>query len=383
MNTQLLPVGEQVRHWRQRRRLSQLDLACEAEISTRHLSFIETGRAAPSREMILHLAESLDVPLRQRNNLLLAAGFAPVFQERSLDDPALRPAREAIEALLNAHEPYPALAIDRHWNLIAANRAVAPLLAGAAPELLQAPINVLRLSLHPKGVAPRIANLPEWREHLLFRLRRQFAETADPLLSDLLAELTAYPHGGTRSRTHDLAAIAVPLQLRTDYGVLSLLSATMMFGTPLDPTLSELALETFLPADAATAEALRRLAVERRRRVCGRSASVRLAKDGEAPHLETAIDVAQAGLPHPLHLVLDRSAAVVRHALLRLSDLVGGRAEFFDLLQPEAGVTRLGDGFGAERLFGIDEQAVVNERTMYAAEKSFLRGIVEMVDGER
>jgi transcriptional regulator with XRE-family HTH domain len=260
MQTQNIPVGEQVRHWRQRRRLSQLDLACEAEISTRHLSFIETGRAAPSREMILHLAESLDVPLRQRNALLLAAGFAPIYQERTLDDPALRPAREAIEALLSAHEPYPALAIDRHWNLFAANRALAPLIAGVAADLLKPPVNVLRLALHPAGLAPRIVNLPEWRDHLLFRLRRQFAETADSVLSDLLAELTAYPNGGTRERPHDLSAIAVPMQLRTARGVLSLLSATMMFGAPLDPTLSELALETFLPADAATAEELRRAA---------------------------------------------------------------------------------------------------------------------------
>jgi len=259
MQTQLLPVGEQVRHWRQRRRLSQLDLACEAEISTRHLSFIETGRSAPSREMILHLAESLDVPLRQRNHLLLAAGFAPAFQERSFDDPALRPARQAIEELLRAHEPYPALAVDRHWNLVAGNRAVAPLMTGAAAELLKPPINVLRLSLHPDGLAPRIVNLPEWRDHLLFRLRRQFADTADPILSDLIAELTAYPHGGARAATRDLSAIGVPLQLRVERGVLSLLSATMTFGAPLDPTLSELALETFLPADAATAEALRGL----------------------------------------------------------------------------------------------------------------------------
>src|SRR5579872_4247353 len=169
----LPPVGNLLREWRQRRRLSQLDLACEAEISTRHLSFIETGRASPSREMILHLAESLDVPLRQRNNLLLAAGYAPIYQDRSLDDPALRPAREAIDALLAAHEPFPALAVDRHWTLIAANRALAPLMAGAAPELLKPPVNVLRLSLHPSGLAPRIANLAEWRDHLLFRLRRQ------------------------------------------------------------------------------------------------------------------------------------------------------------------------------------------------------------------
>ena len=262
MQTPQISIGEQVRHWRQRRRLSQLDLACEAEISTRHLSFIETGRAAPSREMILHLAESLDVPLRQRNNLLLAAGFAPIFQERSLDDPALGPAREAIEALLRAHEPFPALAVDRHWSLVAANRAVAPLMAGAAPELLKPPINVLRLSLHPAGLAPRIANLAQWREHLLFRLRRQFAETADPVLSDLLAELSAYPHGGGRAPRQDLSAVAVPLQYRTERGILSFLSATMMFGAPLDPTLAELALETFLPADPATADALRRLIVD-------------------------------------------------------------------------------------------------------------------------
>jgi transcriptional regulator with XRE-family HTH domain len=260
MPTQTLSVGEQVRHWRQRRHLSQLDLACEAEISTRHLSFIETGRATPSRDMILHLAESLDVPLRQRNALLLAAGFAPIYEERLIDDPALRPAREAIEALLKAHEPYPALAIDRHWNLIAANRALAPLLAGASADLLAPPVNVLRLSLHPRGLAPRIVNLAQWREHLLYRLRRQFAETADPALSDLLTELTAYPHGGTRERALVLSAIAVPLMLRTERGVLSFLSATMMFGAPLDPTLAELALETFLPADAATAEALRGMA---------------------------------------------------------------------------------------------------------------------------
>jgi transcriptional regulator with XRE-family HTH domain len=257
MDIQPVSVGEQVRHWRLRRRLSQLDLACEAEISTRHLSFIETGRASPSREMILHLAESLDVPLRQRNNLLLAAGYAPIYQDRSLDDPALRPAREAIDALLAAHEPFPALAVDRHWTLIAANRALAPLMAGAAPELVKPPVNVLRLSLHPSGLAPRIVNLAEWRDHLLFRLRRQFAETADPLLSDLLTELAAYPTGGPGPRAGDLGAIAVPLQIRTERSVLSFLSTTMMFGTPLDPTLAELALETFLPADAATAAALR------------------------------------------------------------------------------------------------------------------------------
>ncbi len=251
-------VGELVRRWRQLRRMSQLDLALEAEISTRHLSFIETGRSIPSREMVLRLAEHLDVPLRERNALLLAAGYAPAFQARKLSDPALRPAREAIDALLSAHEPFPALAVDRRWTLIAANRAVQPLIAGAAPELLKPPVNVLRLSLHPQGMAPRIANLAEWRDHLLYRLRRQHADSADAALGALVDELAAYPCGASRPRSAEtLASIAVPLRLRTENGILSFLSATMMFGAPLDATLSEIALETFLPADAETAAALR------------------------------------------------------------------------------------------------------------------------------
>jgi transcriptional regulator with XRE-family HTH domain len=252
-------IGERLRHWRQMRRLSQLDLACEAEISTRHLSFIETGRSTPSREMVLHLAESLEVPLRERNALLLAAGYAPAFQARTLGDPALRPVREGIDALLAAHEPFPALAVDRHWTLIAANRALAPLTAGASEELLKPPVNVLRLSLHPQGVAPRIVNLAEWRDHLLYRLRRQHADSADEAIGELIDELASYPCGPTRPRSADALAqtIAVPLRIRTDHGVLSFLSATMMFGAPLDATLSEIALETFLPADAETAAALR------------------------------------------------------------------------------------------------------------------------------
>src|SRR5579883_932565 len=252
-------VGALVRHWRQLRRMSQLDLACEADISTRHLSFIETGRSAPSRDMVLHLAESLGVPIRERNALLLAAGYAPAFQARDLSDPVLRPVREAIDALLSAHEPFPALAVDRHWILIAANRAVAPLTAGAAPELLKPPVNVMRLSLHPQGVAPRIANLAEWRDHLLFRLRRQHADSADAALGALIEELAAYPCGPSRPRSADslASALAVPLRLKTESGILSFLSATMMFDASLDATLSEIALETFLPADAETAAALR------------------------------------------------------------------------------------------------------------------------------
>jgi transcriptional regulator with XRE-family HTH domain len=258
-------VGDLLREWRQRRRMSQLDLACEADISTRHLSFLETGRSLPSRDMVLHLAEQLDVPLRERNVLLMAAGFAPVFAERPLQDPALKSAREAIDLVLAGHEPYPALAVDRHWTLVAANSAVGRLIGGADPSLLQPPVNVLRLSLHPKGLAPRIANLPEWRAHLLARLRRQIEVSADPALATLMGELAAYrvpsPTRPARpANERDFAGILVPLQLATEGGILSFLSTTTMFGTPLDITLSELALEAFFPADAPTAEALRQMA---------------------------------------------------------------------------------------------------------------------------
>lgn len=263
MHAATRPVGDFLREWRQRRRMSQLDLALEAEISTRHLSFMETGRAAPSREMVLRLAERLDIPLRERNALLVAAGFAPLFPERSLDDPQLQPARRAMELVLAGHEPYPALAVDRHWNLVAYNKAVPFFLSSVDQSLLTPPVNVLRLSLHPKGFAPRIANYWEWRTHLFDRLRQQIGITADPVLMDLVKELSAYPapadakphHGG-----NEYAGVVVPLQFITDAGILSFISTTTVFGTPIDVTLSELALETFFPADAATAEALRNLA---------------------------------------------------------------------------------------------------------------------------
>ncbi|WP_437942452.1 helix-turn-helix domain-containing protein [Sorangium sp. So ce341] len=257
------PVGGLLREWRQRRRMSQLDLACQADISTRHLSFLETGRAQPSREMVLHLAERLDVPLRDRNQLLVAAGFAPLYPERSLDDPALAAARKAVDLVLAGHEPYPAVAIDRHWTLVAANGALGPLLAGADPALLRPPVNVLHLSLHPQGLAPRIENAAEWRAHLLARLRRQIEVSADPVLVKLLEDLNRYPpppEGSRRpepGREPSPVAIAVPLRLRTEHGVLSFLSTTMVFGTPVDVTLSELAVESFFPADQATADALR------------------------------------------------------------------------------------------------------------------------------
>lgn len=259
------PVGDLLREWRQRRRMSQLDLACEAEISTRHLSFLETGRAQPSRDMVLHLAERLDVPLRERNVMLVAAGFAPAFSKRRLDDPALKPAREAIDLVLKGHEPYPAIAVDRHWTLVAANRAVPALMAGAAPALVEPPVNVLRLSLHPDGLSPRIANLREWREHLLERLRRQVEATADATLAALLEELRSYPAPAPtgphqpQAAAHDYGGVVVPLKLVTEGGVLAFFSTTTVFGTPVDITLSELAIEAFYPADAATAEAVRRI----------------------------------------------------------------------------------------------------------------------------
>jgi transcriptional regulator with XRE-family HTH domain len=262
MSTQTHTVGTMLRDWRRRRRLSQLDLACEADISSRHLSFLETGRSQPSREMVLHLAERLDVPLRERNTLLLAAGYAPVFEERPLGDPTLQAARRVVDLVLAGHEPFPAIAVDRHWTLVASNRAVSPLLAGIEPSLLEPPVNVLRLGLHPRGLAPRIANLHEWRSHLLARLRRQIDVSADPVLVDLLNELSGYPvpHREKQQMADatDFAGVAVPMQLATEDGILSFLSTTTVFGTPVDITLSELALESFFPADAPTLEALTR-----------------------------------------------------------------------------------------------------------------------------
>jgi len=256
-------VGTLIREWRQRRRLSQLDLACEADISTRHLSYVETGRSSPSREMLMHLAERLNVPLRERNMLLTAAGFAPLYRERPLTDPALDAARHAVDLVLKGHEPYPALAVDRHWTMLAHNRTVPLLLTDIDAELLKPPVNVMRLSLHPRGLAPRIVNLPQWREHLFMRLRGQIDASADAVLVDLLHELQSLPLPDGVSPAHgaaiDPSLVAVPLLFRTPGGVLSFISTTTVFGTPVDVTLSELALETFFPADSHTAELLRRL----------------------------------------------------------------------------------------------------------------------------
>ncbi|MBS0448637.1 MAG: helix-turn-helix transcriptional regulator [Proteobacteria bacterium] len=261
MNLAAVPtVGQQLRAWRQRRRLSQLDLAGDADVSTRHLSCVETGRSVPSRAMLLRLADRLGVPLRERNRLLTAAGYAPMYGERGLDDPALAAARLAIERVLKGHEPYPALAIDRHWTLVSYNRAVPPLLAGVWPDLLRPPVNVLRLSLHPQGLAPRILNLPAWRMHLLHRLAQQVAASADPVLAELARELERYPAPSLDGRAAVAeSSVLVPFVLDSEVGPLSFISTTTVFGTPVDVTLSELALETFFPADAATAASLSRL----------------------------------------------------------------------------------------------------------------------------
>jgi transcriptional regulator with XRE-family HTH domain len=252
-------AGDLLREWRQRRRLTQLDLAVEAEVSTRHLSFVETGRANPSREMVLRLAERLSVPLRDRNAILIAAGFAPAYPERTLADPALDAAQRAITIVLEGHEPYPALAIDRHWNLVAGNRVVPLLFGGVDESLLQPPVNVLRVSLHPKGLAPRIANLATWRAHLLDRLRHELELTADPFLVELMRELREYPHPTEAPAPNEFGGVVIPCELRTDAGVLSFFSTTTVFGTPTEVTLSELAIESFFPANAASAEAMRQI----------------------------------------------------------------------------------------------------------------------------
>ena len=256
-----LSFGDQLRDWRQRRRMSQLDLAAEADLSTRHLSFVETGRSQPSREMVQRLSEALELPLRSRNALMIAAGFAPSYPERPFESEASAATREAVQRILDCHMPFPALAVDRHWHLVAHNAAVAALMAGASAELLKPPVNVLRLSLHPEGLARRIANLAEWKRHVIERLRHQAAESGDVELEQLIDELRAYPAPASKSpaaTTLDVP-IAVPMILDSPGGPLSFLSTTTLFGTPAEVTLSELAIESFFPADAETGERLRQL----------------------------------------------------------------------------------------------------------------------------
>jgi transcriptional regulator with XRE-family HTH domain len=251
-------LGRLLRHWRDARGLSQLGLALRARVSARHLSFVETGRSRPSADMVLQLAERLEVPLRNRNQLLLAAGHAPAFEQHDLEDPEMAPVRQAIDLILGGHDPYPAVVIDRAWEMLAANRAVALLVAGVAPDLMEPPANVMRLALHPDGMAPRIANLGEWRGHLLDRLDRQIALTGDPALATLRDEVSAYP--GPEHAAGAEPEIAVPLRLRTELGELSFISTVATFGTAVEVTASELSIESFFPADEHTAQALIRAA---------------------------------------------------------------------------------------------------------------------------
>ena len=247
-------AGDLLREWRRRRRLSQLDLAIAANVSSRHLSFVETGRARPTSEMILHLAEHLDVPLRDRNALLLAGGYAPAYPERGLAEPELTAVRDALRKVLAGHEPYPAVVVNRWWELVDANPGIALFTRDMPERLLEPPVNVLRLSLHPDGMAPRIANLPQWRAHLLARLHRQAEATGDQRLAGLYDELSGYP-GGEAARPGP-ADVVVPLRYRAGPDELSFISITAVIGTPMDVTVEELAIESFYPADAATAAAL-------------------------------------------------------------------------------------------------------------------------------
>ncbi|MFF0793305.1 helix-turn-helix domain-containing protein [Streptomyces spiralis] len=249
------PVGLLVRRWRERRHRSQLDVALAANLSTRHLSYIETGRATPSRKMIERLCDELDVPLRDRNTLYLAAGFAPVHRERPLAD--LGAARSAVAAVLAGHEPSPALAVNARWDLLTANGAAMFFLADLPPALRTPPVNVLRATLHPDGLSRRIRNLAQWRAHVLRRVRRQLARSAVEGLADLQAEIASYPMPGDHSEEAVTSDLVVPLLLSSDHGDLSLLYTTTVFGFPRDVTLDEIAVETFFPADAATAELLR------------------------------------------------------------------------------------------------------------------------------
>jgi len=254
--------GERLRTWRRRHRLSQEELAAAANVSTRHLSFVETGRANPSREMVLRLAARLELPLRERNAFLIAAGYAPVYHERGLDDPELAAAKKTVDLILKCHEPFPALAIDRHWNLVAANRVVPHLFKTVDASLLQAPMNVLRLTLSPIGLAPKIINFEQWRAHLLERLSHQIAATADPVLIGLQAEVRNLSAPETQREENlpgEYVGVAVPLKFRSKSGILSFISTTTIFGSPVDVTLQELALETFFPLDEFTMGAVRAL----------------------------------------------------------------------------------------------------------------------------
>ncbi|MGW1178459.1 helix-turn-helix domain-containing protein [Kitasatospora sp. NPDC002543] len=264
-------VGPLLRGWRERRQLSQLQLALRADSSTRHLSFVENGRSRPSRDLVLRLAEQLDVPVRERNTLLLAAGYAPHYPETPLDDPSMAALRGGLERLLAAHDPYPAVVVDGSFRVLAANRSLGLLVHGVAPHLLEPPFNAIRVTLHPDGLAPRIVNLRQWRHHLLERMERQLELVRAEPLRRLYEEVRGYPEpaedpvdgaaaggpgasgpGGPGGPGVDGFPFALPMRIRQEGRVLTFLSTIATFNTPLDVTVSELALETFLPADGET-----------------------------------------------------------------------------------------------------------------------------------
>jgi transcriptional regulator with XRE-family HTH domain len=258
-------VGSVLREWRARRRMSQLDLALDAEISARHLSFVESGRSSPSRDLLLKLVERLAMPLRARNRLMLSAGYAPAHADTSFDAPEMTGIRATVDAILEGHNPFPAIAVDNRWTLLQANAAAGALFEGINPAMLAAPLNVLRLSLHSQGLASRIVNLAEWRHHVLERLQLQIEETGDPFLSELLGELSAYPAPAAQKAHSGHSLLAVPLELRMPGSdrVLRFISTTTVFSTATSVTLSELALECFYPADAETRAALMQNETER------------------------------------------------------------------------------------------------------------------------
>jgi transcriptional regulator with XRE-family HTH domain len=261
-------IGSRLRQWRESRHLTQLQLALDAGVSARHLSFVETGRSRPGRDMLLRILEQLGVPFRERNRLLLAAGHAPAYPERSLDDPDLAPVRDALDAALSGHEPYPAVAVDRAWNMVAANSAMVALTAGLeiAPELLEPPVNVIRLALHPRGMAPLFVNVGDWIDHWTRRLEHQATATGDERLTALADEIASYPGPGPR---RDAAAgvaaeeMLGPVRMRTpELGDLAFFGMFASFDTPFEVTTSELAIEVLFPADRRTAETLHRRRAE-------------------------------------------------------------------------------------------------------------------------